>query len=173
MKNQQNIPKWVKRIRLQPEVTASFIMMAKLNPLKDYEVLGGVASSELIHKSYRVVNEIGAIVFIPKFLAYEVKRPLVSTTKALVQLSKRKFVAGTMVRVVNPGECYSTSPELAEELGLLEYNSGGWHSDIIRGKSGMVLGQDKTSRGEVVYGLRVEGKGYILEEGALEAIHNV
>jgi hypothetical protein len=168
--NEGDVPKWVQRIRLQPEVSASFIQFSRLNPLKSYEV---VAESET---HYWVVNESGERMPLLKSIAYEIKKPAVSSLpKALVQLSKRKFVAGTMVRVINPGRCYSENPSLARKLGLLNYDTSSWHTSKLGRSSGMVLGQTQLQNGSgrSVCGVRVGSKDYILEESALEAIHNV
>jgi hypothetical protein len=158
--NEGDVPKWVQKIRLYPEVTSSYIQMVKLNPLKDYVV------TDQEDRQYWVFNEEGISVSVNKCLAYEVNRPAVSSlSKALVQLSKRKFVAGTMVKCLW-GEQYTTFDSMAEKLSLNNYTKG--YSISKGGTEGMVLScYDKK------YGVRVNGVDCIFGEGGLEAIHNV
>jgi hypothetical protein len=165
--NEGDIPKWVQRIRLQPEVTASYLQVCNLNPLKDYVV------EEETQTHYHIVNEDGSLFSVLKCLAYEIKKPLVSSLpKALVQLSKRKFVAGTMVRVVNGGQAYSSAPHLAGTLLLSNYYCQGSSWATIQNQVGMVLSYTETEW-KKVYGVRIDGVDYAIGESGLEAIHNV
>jgi hypothetical protein len=164
--NEGDVPKWVQKIRLQPEVTSSYIQMVKLNPLKDYVV------SDEEDELYWVTNEEEISVSVNKCLAYEIKKPLVSSlTKALVQLSNRKFVAGTMVRVVTTGWTYSYYEVMAKRMGLGRFEYGVLPRE---GEEGMILGCEKHCTTNIdIYAVLIGDREVLFSEGGLEAIHNV